>query len=171
MSGTVIPPGLLFGLVLLSTDEWGQIFPKWPLLEEQIQMIIPATFASNVLTPQWATVTPCFSRRSSKNCSQVWPIFPWSLCFALQPSAHESLCAPFKKWSSFHPSPMELLRTSPIGLQWQMLQGLLLPMPDLQVWGPDMELRTLTPVGESLWYSYFPVYGLPILHVWVAYIM
>ena len=28
--GAVIPPGLLFGLELLSDDGWGQIFPKWP---------------------------------------------------------------------------------------------------------------------------------------------
>ena len=31
-----------------------------------------------------------------------------------------------------------------------MLWGLLLPMPDPQVWELDVGLRTLTPVGESL---------------------
>ena len=53
MVGAVIPPGLLFvGLGLLSPDEWGQIFPEWPPLEEHMLMIIPETFASNVLPPQ-----------------------------------------------------------------------------------------------------------------------
>jgi len=52
---------------------------------------------------------------------------------------------------------MKLLRISPSGPQCQMLQGLLLPMPNPQVWEPDMGLRTLTPVHKSLQYSYFPV--------------
>ena len=47
----MIPPGLLFDLGLLSADGWGQIFQKWPPLEEQTLMIIPETFASNVLPP------------------------------------------------------------------------------------------------------------------------
>ena len=63
----VIPPGLLFGLVLLSTDGCGQIFPKWPPPDKHMLMIIPKSFASNVLLLQQATVTPCFPRRSSKN--------------------------------------------------------------------------------------------------------
>ena len=59
-------------------------------------------------------------------------------------------------------SPVELLRSSPAGLQSQMLWGLLLRMPDPQAGEPDGELRTLTPVGELLLYNYSPVcfYGL-----------
>ena len=82
--------------------------------------------------------SPSFPRRSSKNCSQVWPQFLWSLCFALGPSAHENLCATFKNGVSVYPSPME-------------------------TW---CGLRTLTPIGESPWYSCFPVCGLPIWQVW-----
>ena len=52
MGGAVIPPGLLFGLGLLSTDGWGQIFPKWPLVEKHTLMNIPETFAFNALPPQ-----------------------------------------------------------------------------------------------------------------------
>ena len=40
--------------------------------------------------------SPRFPRRSSKNPRQVSPRFLWSLCFALGPSAHETLCGPFK---------------------------------------------------------------------------
>ena len=50
--GAVIPPRLLFGLGLLGPDGWGQIFPKWPLLEEHMLMIVPKTTASNVLPLQ-----------------------------------------------------------------------------------------------------------------------
>ena len=48
----MVPPGLLFGLELLSTDGWGQVFPKWPPPEGHILMNIPKSFASNVLPPQ-----------------------------------------------------------------------------------------------------------------------
>ena len=60
MGGAVIPPGLLFGLGLLSADRWGHIFPKWPPPENGTQMDIPKSFASNVLPPQQATFTPIF---------------------------------------------------------------------------------------------------------------
>ena len=46
------PLGLLFALGLLSPSGWGQIFPKWPPLEEHTLMNIPESFASNVLAPQ-----------------------------------------------------------------------------------------------------------------------
>ena len=44
--------------------------------------------------------------------------------------------------------------------------GLFLPVLDPQAWGFDVGLRTLTPVGESLEYSYFLVCGLPTWQVW-----
>ena len=110
--GAVISPGLLFGLGLLSTDRWGQTIPKWPPPEEQMPMNIPKIFAFNVF-PHSKPVTPCFPRRSSKNCSQVQPIFPWSLCFTLGPSAHENLHVPFKNGVSISPSHVEFLCTSP----------------------------------------------------------
>ena len=145
MHSPLIPPGLLFGLRLLSPDGWGLIFPKWPSLEEQT--LIPESFASNVLPLQQASVTPCFPRTSSKNYSLIQLRFLWSLSFAQGPSAHETLHVPFKKGVSISPSPVELLCTSPTGLQCQMLCWLFPPMPDPQVWRPDVGLRTLTLVG------------------------
>ena len=71
MGGAEIPPGLLFGPGLLGTDGWGKIFRKWPPVEEYMLLSIPETSPSKVLLPQQATVTPCFSRRSFKKCSQV----------------------------------------------------------------------------------------------------
>ena len=52
------PPGLLFALGLLSTDGWGQIFPKWPPPEKGLLLNIPKSFASNDLPLQQATFTP-----------------------------------------------------------------------------------------------------------------
>ena len=60
MHGAVIPPGLMFGLGLLSTEGWGQVFPKWPPPEKHRLMNIPKSFASNALLPQQATFTPVF---------------------------------------------------------------------------------------------------------------
>ena len=57
MGGAVIPPEL-FGLGLLSTDGWGQIFQKWPPPEKHTLINIPENFASNILPPQQATFTP-----------------------------------------------------------------------------------------------------------------
>ena len=69
----MIPSGLLFGLGLLSANGWGRTFLKWPPLEELMLIIIPETFASNVLPPQQATVTLCFLRRSSKTAVRSSP--------------------------------------------------------------------------------------------------
>ena len=73
----------------------------------------------------------------------------------LGPTAHESLFVPFRNGVS-------ILHT----LQRQMLQGLLFPMSDPQVWGPDVGLRTLTPIGvsviqllSSLWAAHLWVWG------------
>ena len=45
------PPGLFFGLEVLSADGWGKIFPKWSPPEKHMLMNIPKTFSSNVLPP------------------------------------------------------------------------------------------------------------------------
>ena len=62
------------------------------------------------------------------------------------------------------PSPADLLFSNPTCLQSHILWGLLLS-PDLQVGEPDMGLRTFPPVGDPLWYNYFPVCRSPTWHV------
>ena len=59
----VFPPGLSFGLGLLSADGWDQIFPKWPPPEKGMLMNIPKSFASSVPPPQQAIITPVFPGR------------------------------------------------------------------------------------------------------------
>ena len=122
-------------------------------------MNIPESFASNVLPSQQATVTPCFPRRSSKNCSQVQPRFPWSLCFALGPSAHKSLCVPFKNGVSISPNPWSSCTQAPLAFNARSSGSSFFQCQIPRCWGPDVGLRTLTLVGESLWYCYFLVCG------------
>ena len=81
--------------------------------------------------------------------------------FALGPSTCETLCAPSKSGVSTSPSPVELLQSSLPGLQSQMSLGLLPLMSDPQAGEPNVELRTLTPVGELLQYNNSPVCGSP----------
>ena len=79
----------------------------------------------------------CFPRRSSKNCSQIQPRFLWRLCFVLEPSTHEILCVPFKNgvpvYKPHWPSMPDSL-------------GALYPSARSPGMGPDMGLRSLTPV-------------------------
>ena len=69
--------------------------------------------------------------------------------FALGPGAHETLCVPSKSGVSLSPCPVELLQSSPAGLQSQMLWGLLCPLAEPPAEEPVAGLRTLTPVGET----------------------
>ena len=147
----VIPPGLLFALGLLCADEWGRIFPKLPPPEKGTLLNIPKSFASSVLSPQQATFTPVFSGGPPRTAVRSDPDSYGDFALPWDPvSARESLCAPFQNGISVSPSPVELLHTSPTGLRCQMLWGLFLPIPDPQMWGPEVGLRTLTPVGASL---------------------
>ena len=63
--------------------------------------------------------------------------------FPLGPCAHEMLYTLSTSGISVSPSPLEFPWSSPIGLQNQMLWGLLLPLPDPQAGEPDRRLRTL----------------------------
>ena len=144
MVGAVIPPGLLFGLGLLSADGWGQIFPKWPPPEKCMLMNIPKSSGSNALPPQQAAFTPCFHRRSSKNCSQVQPRFLWSLRFALGPSAHESLCVPFKNGSPYLPVLRSSCAQDPLAFNAKCSRGSFsqcqIPMHGDLTWGSELSL-------------------------------
>ena len=137
---------MLWGFSVL-TDGCGQIFPKWPPPEKGTLLNIPESFVSNVLPSQKATFTPVFPGCPPRTV--VW-FDPDSYGdFALS-SAHESLRAPFKNGVSISRSPVELMCTSPTGLQCQMLQVLFLTVPDPHIWEFDVGIRTLTPVGEFL---------------------
>jgi len=66
-----------------------------------------------------------------------------------------------KKGVSISPSPVGFLSSSLTGFYSQRLWEILALMPGSQAVKPDMELRTLTPVGTPLQYNCFLVCGLP----------
>ena len=136
----MIPPRLLLGLGLLTPDGWGQIFSKMATYRGIHTNDYSRELCLQCPSPTMIHSHPNFPRRSKSSLASLTQI----LCLALGPSAHESLCVPFKNVVSMSPSPMELLCTS------HMLWGLLLPMPDPQEWELDIGLRTLTPMGEPL---------------------
>ena len=87
--------------------------------------------------------------------------------FALGPGVHEILCVPFKSEVSNSPNPVGLLQLTPVGLQCQMLWGLVFLVPDPLV--PDL-LEPEPPSFWSLLYvsscSSFPV-GSSLYHRWL----
>ena len=124
-------------------------------LELCLQCPCPTTSHSHLL----------FSQEILQSCSQIQPRFLWSLCFVLGPSAHESLCVPFKKGVSVFPNPVELLCTSPTGLQCTCSRGSFsqcqIPGRGDLTWGSELSLLQV-----SLCDSYSPVCGLPTQEVW-----
>ena len=64
-----------------------------------------------------ATVVPHLLRRPSKASRQFWPGFSEVNALALGPSAYETLCGPTKNGVSVLSSSVELLQSSPAGLQ------------------------------------------------------
>ena len=155
------PPGLLFGLGLLNADWWGQIFPQWPPPEKGILMNISKTFASNVLPPQQGTFTPVFPEGPPRTAVRFDPDSYGDFALPWDPVHVKVFVHLLRMGSPFPPVPWSTWDkcTSPTGLHCQMLWGLFLPVPDSHRWDFDVGLRTLTPVGESLRNSYFPVCG------------
>ena len=143
MGRALFPPCLLFGLGLLSPDQWGQIFPKGQpsrgihTVDYFLRPLTPMSFPYS--EPQ---LPHDFLGRSDPDSYGV-STFPWN-------PLHKKLCASSKRGVSVSPSPVELLHLSPTGFLCQMLQA----------GEPDVGFVTLTPIGEPLWYSYFPVCGL-----------
>ena len=125
------------------------------------ELPLPVSFS-----PQWATAVPCLHRRPSNTAGrsglgsyEVTAFFPGSWC------TWDLVCT-LQVWSLCSLSPMEFLWSNPIGLQSQILRGLLLPLLDPQAGEPAIWLRTFTLVGELLWHDYFPVCGSPTWQVW-----
>lgn len=88
------------------------------------------------------------------------PGFPVFLRFCVHPLRVKSVCC----------NLLGLLKLSPACLQSHMLWCLVFLLQDPQAGGPDVGLRTLTPVGELLQYC-SPVYELPQLRVWYLIVL
>ena len=119
----MIPPGLLFGLDFLQTIWVGPDFPKMATSRETHTDECSQELCLQCPSPQQATFTPCFPRRSSKNCSQVQPNFLWRFWFALGPSAHESLCVLFKNGVSVSAVPSSSCAQAPLAFNARSSMG------------------------------------------------
>ena len=137
--------------------------PKWQPLGALMLMSIPwglhhwcpccpCPHCEPLLTPTSTGDPPRPADRSGPGSCAVTAL-PWV-------PVHVKPCVRFARVD-----PVWLLHSSPPGLQRHMLRGLFLLMPDPQAGEPDVGL-TLTSVGEPLWYSYFPLCGLPVWWVW-----
>ena len=138
MGRTVIPRRLLFALGLLSTDGWGQIFPKGTHADEYYEEL-----CFQYPSPITSHIHPCFPSRTSKTAVRFDPdsngyfAFPWD-------PVHMKVCMHLLEWglhfSQTHGAPMH----KP---QWPSVPdalGLFLPVPDIHMWKFDVGLRTLT---------------------------
>ena len=123
MGGAVIPPGLLYGLGLLSTDGWGQVFPKWAPPEKGMLMNISKSFASNFLPPQQATFTPVFpgdpprtaERSNLDSCGNF--ALPWD-------PVHMKVCVhPSRMGSPFPPVPRSSCTLAPLAFNARCSKG------------------------------------------------
>ena len=112
----VFPPSLLFGLGLLSPDGLGQIFPKWPPLEEHMLMFIPENFASNVLPPTMSHIHSLFSQETLNELQTGLTQIPKETILPLD-TVHMKACVHLSRVVSTSLSPMELLFTSPSALK------------------------------------------------------
>ena len=132
----MFPPGLLFGLGLLSPEKRGQIFPKWPPLEELMLRISPQNFASSVSPLQ--RVIP-FSQEILQESYRVSAV-PWD-------PVHMKA---FEEWSLYFPQSHGAPAHKPHCPSMPNALGVLPPTARSQTWEPDVGLGTLTPMGEPL---------------------
>ena len=130
---------------------------------------IPKCFAFNVPPSQQATFTPVFPGCPPRTAVRFDPDSYGDLSLPWDPVHVKFHVRLLRMGVSVSPSPAELLRTSPTGLQCQMLQVLFLTVPDPQAWGPDMGLRTLTSVVSVCDAVTFQSVGCPPGRYRVAY--
>lgn len=118
------------------------------------------------LSPGWDETSLCLSKRLSQISGRSVSLSYKTTAFCMGPSAHKILCVPLKSEVFISLSPVGLLQLSSIDLQRQMLWELIFPVPDPWAGDPNMGLRTLSPMGQPLQYTYYPVCGLLHWGLW-----
>ena len=139
------------GASRLLVSSWCQNGNLWG---SPCQSVLPGASATCVLAPIVSQSQPHLHRRTfqclwvglAQSCVESL-LCAGSLCMSY-------LCASARV-GSVSLSPVELLYSSPAVLQNQMLWRLLLPIPDPQTGESDVELRTLTPLGDPLQSFFF----------------
>ena len=175
-------------LICLFADGWGwvpSLLVVWPeatqhqsllglcggangrLCEGSCQGVVPRTSAASVLVLMVRHSHPLPLQETIQHQQVGLVQSPMgSLLLPLGPQAHTTLCVPSKSGVSVSPSPVEVLQSNPASLQSLILQEFLLPLPDPQVWKPDVRLRTFTAVGGLLWYKCSLVCESPTQQLW-----
>ena len=123
-------------------------------VDEHFLIFPPPAF----MTPEWSTAAPTCLGYPLRPAVRSDPCSYAVTAFALDPGVHENFHAPSTCGVSVSPSPVELLQSSPTGLQSQELWRLLLLMP-------NVGLITLTLWRISAIY-FSPVFGSPTLYAW-----
>ena len=139
-----IPPGLLFGLGLLSTDGWGQIFPKWPPPEKGTLLNIPEGFAFNVLPSQQATFTPVFPGGPPKTAVRFDPDSHGDFALLWDP-VHVKVCVRLLRMGSpFSPVPWSSCAQAPLAFNARCSSGSFsqcqIPTCESLMWGSELSL-------------------------------
>ena len=141
----------------LPAVEWGQLLRKKAAssrahISEYSPVLLPPLF----LSPQWATAIPWRSFTPGGTPKPEGRSGPGSYEVTAFPCpVHMRPCLLPSK-SVVCLSPVKCLGSRSTGIQSQILcWGFLLPVPDAQTGDSDVELRTVTPMGEPLWYNYF----------------
>ena len=126
-------------------------------MEIFFQRGMPELLYSLSLIPQQATVDPSLHRRFLDTRRQVWLSLLWGHCsFPLGPSAQKVFFVPSKSLYS------QSCGSSAIKSHWPSKSnflGVLSPFADPQAGKSAMGPRTVTTVGELLWYNCSPVCG------------
>ena len=134
---------LLLGLRHPSTGAlgWGQVKMAASRIAHTIECT-PISLPPVFLSPQWPQPPPPFPGASTKPANTAGSGSYEVTAFSLGPSAHKTLCAPSNHGISVSLSSIELLYSSPTGLQSQMLWGLFLQTPRLRklTWGSELSL-------------------------------
>lgn len=158
MGWAVFSPCLLFGLRYSSTGAYKLLgglksqCQNGDLQESSHQWVF--TDASIVsLPPPWIHRQPLFTQK---------PLRPTDRSDALDPSAHETLCAPSNNGVSFPWGVCGIPALKPCTQALLVLKATCSRASFSQCQNPyagepDLSFRTPTPVRELLWYNYFPV--------------
>ena len=144
MCGAVIPPGLLFFLGFLSTDGWGQIFPKWPPPEKGMLLNIPESFASNDLPLQQAAFTPAFPGCPPRNAPRSDTDSYGAFAFPWDP-VHVKVCVRLLRMGSpFTPVPWSSCTQAPLAFNarcsWGSFSQCQVPAHEGLMWGSEPSL-------------------------------
>ena len=119
------------------------------------------------LSSQWDTPTPHLCRRPSNTSRQVLFSLLWGQCSFPCVLIHRLLCVcPPRVESLCTPVLLKSCNQIPLAFKVWFSRNSSYCCWTLQVGKPDVEFRTLTPVGGLLWYKCSPVCESPTQQSW-----